>query len=139
MGSSLEESITSSLVESSSTLLTAGGYFAGRGAFFLAETRLEVHLSAERVEARRCGGGMEVGGGAEVEAGETMEPSGAGGGGGAVGTWRSQRQERNRRCRMDWSQRMGVKTKDKADEKIFYDPIVSPPFQGSSSSVGSSK
>ena len=84
-GSSLEESITSSLVESFATLILAGGYFAGRGAFFLAKTRLEVHLSAERVEARRCGGGMEVGGGAEVEAGEIVEPSGAGGGGGAVG------------------------------------------------------
>ena len=67
--SSLEESITSSLVESSSTLLPAGGCFAGRGAFFFAKTGLEVNLLAERVEARLCGGGMEVGGWAKLEAG----------------------------------------------------------------------
>ena len=65
-------------------MLPAGGYFAGRGAFFLAKTRLEIHFPTVRMEARHRGGGMVVEGGAEVEARETVETSGAGGGGGVA-------------------------------------------------------
>ena len=47
-------------------------------------TRLEENLPAERVEARLCGGGMEEGGGTELEAEEIVETTGARKGGGAV-------------------------------------------------------
>ena len=50
----------------------------------MAKNGLEVKLSIERVEAWLCGGGMEVGGGAKLEAGETMEQTGTVGGGGAA-------------------------------------------------------
>ena len=83
--SSLEESITSSLVESFATLLPAGGCFAERGGFFFTKTGLEVNFPVERVEAWLCDGEMEVGGGTELEVGKTLEQTGTGGGGGAVG------------------------------------------------------
>ena len=81
----MEESITSSLVESFTTLLPAEGSFVGIGAFFLAMTWLEENLPAKRVEGWLCGGGIEVGGGTKLEARETMGLTGAGGWGGAVG------------------------------------------------------
>ena len=53
---SLEESITSLLVESSSSLVPVGGYFASRRTIFLDKTWLDVNLPTMGVEARLCGG-----------------------------------------------------------------------------------
>ena len=51
VGLSLEESIVSSLVESSASLLPTGGYFVGRGTVFLAKAGLDVNFPLGRVEA----------------------------------------------------------------------------------------
>ena len=60
------------------------GQFCWERGVFLAMTGLNENLLTERVEARLCSGGMEEGGGTELEAEEIVEITGAGRGGGAV-------------------------------------------------------
>ena len=54
-------------------MLPAVGCFDGRGELFFPMTGLEVNLPIEIVETWLCGGGMKVGGGAELEAGDIVE------------------------------------------------------------------